>query len=82
MRPETFKSKIETCKNSLKTKSQDFATANNPTKLSNQNSCSYLFMVRQFFMVAFMLDMHSTSNSTAMKFFPTSTSCIYKVKEQ
>jgi len=39
MRPETFKSEIETCKNGLKTKSQDFTTANNPTKLSNQNSC-------------------------------------------
>jgi len=26
-------------------------------------------------MVALMLDMHGASNSTAMKFFPTSTSC-------
>jgi len=32
-------------------------------------------MVRQFFMVALMLDMHGKSNSTAMKFFPTPTSC-------
>jgi len=35
----------------------------------------HLFMVRQYFMVALMLNMHGTSNSTAMKFFPTSTSC-------
>jgi len=34
MRPETFKT--ETRKNGLETKSQDFITANNPTKLSNQ----------------------------------------------
>jgi len=39
MRPETFKTKTESHKNGLKTKSQDFITANNPTKLSNQNSC-------------------------------------------
>jgi len=51
-------------------------------KFIDLQSC-YLFVVRQFFMVAFMLDMHSTSNSTAMKFFPISTSCsIYKVNEQ
>jgi len=31
MRPETFKTKTETCKNGLETKSQDFITANNPT---------------------------------------------------
>ena len=47
-----------------------------------QHSCkfidlqrSYLFMFQQFFMVAFMLDMQGTSNSTAMKFFPTPASC-------
>jgi len=40
MRPETFKTKTETRKNGINTKSQDFITANNPTKLSNQNSCS------------------------------------------
>jgi len=32
-------------------------------------------MVQQVFMVTLMLDMHGTSNSKAMKFFPTSTSC-------
>jgi len=31
-------------------------------------------------MVAFMLDMHGKSNSTAMKFFPTSTSCTIQGK--
>jgi len=45
MRPETFKT--ETCKNGLETKSQDFITANNPTKLSNLKVVKYLFMVRQ-----------------------------------
>ena len=39
MRPEIFKTKTETHKNGLKNKSQDFITANNPTKSSNQNSC-------------------------------------------
>jgi len=78
MRPETFKT--ETRKNGLETKSQDFITANNRTKLSNQKVIKFItkiamfFMVRQFFMVALMLDMHGTNNSTAMKFFPTSTS--------
>jgi len=38
MRPETLKTETETHKNGLETKSQDFITANNPTKLSNQNS--------------------------------------------
>jgi len=39
MRPETFKTETETCKNGLETKSQDFITKNNPTKLLNQKSC-------------------------------------------
>jgi len=51
-------------------------------KFTDLQSC-YLFMVQHFFMVAFMLDMHGTSNSTAMKFFPTSTSySIYNINEQ
>jgi len=70
MRRETFKTEIETRQNGLETKSQDFITANNPTKLSNQKSClltyksCHLFMVRQFFMVVLMLDMHGTSNNS------------------
>jgi len=32
-------------------------------------------MVQQLFTVALVLDMHGTSNSTAMKLFPTSTTC-------
>jgi len=31
-------------------------------------------MVQQFFMVDLMPAMHGTNNSTAMKFFPTTTS--------
>jgi len=82
MRPGTFKTETKTRKNGLKTESQDF-TANHPKKIcqiktvvkfTDLQSC-YLFVVRQFFMVAFMLDMHGTSNSTAVKFFPTSTAC-------
>jgi len=38
MRPESFKTGIETRKNGLNTKFQDFITTNNPTKLSNQKS--------------------------------------------
>ena len=32
------------------------------------------FMVQHFFMVNLVVDMHGTNNSTAMKFFPTTTS--------
>jgi len=38
MRPETFKTKTETRKNGLETKSPDFITVKIPTMLSNQKS--------------------------------------------
>ena len=83
MRPESFKTESETHKKW----SQDHVSRFHQLQIIQQScqiktvvkfidlqSC-YLFMVQQIFMVAFMLDMHGTSNSTAMKFFPTSTSC-------
>jgi len=39
MRSETFKTETETRNNGLEPKSQDFITASNPTKLSNQKNC-------------------------------------------
>jgi len=38
-------------------------------------------MVQEFFMVVIMLDIHGTSYSTAMKFFPKSTSCSNQGKQ-
>jgi len=44
MRPETFKT--ETFKIGLDTKSQDFITANNPTKLSNKKVVKFIDLQR------------------------------------
>jgi len=46
MRPGSFKTETETCKNGLETKSQDFITANNPTKLLNQKSCKIYWLTK------------------------------------
>ena len=73
-RDEVLISRLHHCKWSNKVvKSKKFLN------LLTCKNC-YLFMVRQFFMVALMLNMHCTSNSTPMKFFTTSTSCCIQGK--